>query len=204
MEKDSGKKSARNPDQKVLGMLPSDRIERLLYEWANLPERATREADMRRRHPAYERIVVRFPEMFPFNTAAETYRVLATVREGLRQIWNTPDARQRDWIIFTLRNLYQRSRTREEHNVRDLFESQSSNDVFPPLPDLTAFEAAMIHLQNGLVHRMLHCPNPDCAAPYFFRGEKGQKSCSPECGDWLRRKSKLRWYHNAANSPKNR
>lgn len=204
MKTQSARKSPRNKGHQVLGMISTERIEGLLYEWVNLPERAIYASDLEKPHPAYERLLGRYPEVFPFTRKREAYRVLMSVREGLRAIWNSRDARQRDWIIFTARNLFERSRTREEHGLREIFEAQAGNDFFSSLPRLTVFEAAMVYLQTGLAHRLLLCPNPDCAAPFFFRTEKGQKSCSPECGDWLRRQSKLRWYHQAPNSPKNR
>jgi hypothetical protein len=204
MKKHPAGKSPRTKGHQVLGMISSARVESLVYEWVNLPERALYASDLDKPHPAYEKLLGRYPEVFPFSRKGEAYRVMMTVREGLRQIWNTSDARQRDWVIFSMRNLYERSRTREEHGLRELFEAQSDNDFLPPLPRLSPFEAAMVHLQGGLTHRLLYCPNPDCAAPFFFRTKKSQKACSPECADWLRRKSKLRWYHQAPNSPKNR
>ena len=200
----SERKSPRNAGHQVLGVIPSQRVENLLYEWANLPIRVRYASDRRRAHPAYERVISRYPEVFSFQTKGQCYDVLETVREGLQRIWRTTDLRQRDWDIFNMRNQYAHAMAREETGgITDLF-ARGGNEVLIVLPKLTPFEAAMIHLQNELSRRMLHCPNPECAAPFFFRTEKSQKACSPECADWLRRQSKLRWYHESENSPKNR
>jgi len=176
----------------VLGMISAKRAEALLYEWVNLPD------------SRMDTMPARYPEIFIFKTKKETYRVLDTVRAGLRKIWDVRDTRQRDWDICTLRGSYQKSRTREDHGLSDLFSDTTDNDFFPGLPRLTPFEAAMFYLQTGLVHRMLRCRNPECAAPYFFRTEKGQESCSPECADWSRKNYKLRWYQDSPKSSKNR
>jgi len=44
--------------------------------------------------------------------------------------------------------------------------------------------------------RVLRCPNPECAGPYFFRSKKGQKFCSAECATPSRKESKRRWWAN--------
>ena len=176
---------------------PGNRVEALLYDWVNLPAPPKNAKDLGKRTVQYDRMLKRYPEIFDFSTDwKEPYRVLTTVRDVLRQIWDTQDARRRDWLIFELRDAYQGSRTRVKHPVRDFFKSMAdTTDFFGRVPENTAFDAAMFRMQTHLVHRMLHCPNPDCLAPYFFRQEIGQKSCSPECGDYLRRQSRLRSYH---------
>jgi hypothetical protein len=179
---------------------PADRVEALLYDWVNLPIHAKNRKDLGKRTVEYDRMLKRYPEMFDFSSNWEAqYPVVVTVRGVLQDIWDTRDARRRDWLIFELRDHYQRVRTRSRHGLREVLESVANDDngfgLFGCVPEKTMFEAAMFRLQSHLVHRMLHCPNPDCLAPYFFRQEIGQKSCSPECGDYLRRQSRLRSYH---------
>ena len=169
----------------VLGMISAKRAETLLYEWVNLRDDIV----------VGERLLSRYPEVFVFGSKKESYRILRTVRDGLQKIWSTSDARQRDWDIFNLRNHYQAARTRENHALRDFLGSQTDIDFFPALPRLTAFEAAMFYLQTRLVHRMLACPNPECAARYFFRTRLRQKFCSPECADSSRTEAKRRWWN---------
>jgi hypothetical protein len=196
-------KSPEKQSKKVLGTISPERVERLLCDWVNLPLHPANRREMGTRSPQYDRIISRYPEIFVFKAWQTSYRLLLTVREGLRTIWTATDPRQRDWTIYELRNHYRRACAREAHQLLD-FISESDVDVLTSLPALTPFEATMFHLQTRLAYRMLFCLNPECAAPYFFRTEKGQKSCSPECGDWLRRQSKLRYYHASPSSPKNR
>jgi len=179
---------------------PGNRVEALLYAWVNLPLHPKNAKDLGKRLAEYDRMLKRYPEIFDFSSDWEAqYPVLVTVRGVLQDIWDTQDARRRDWLIFELRDHYQRVRTRARHGVREVLESVTNDDngfgLFGCVPEKTLFDAAIFRLQSHLVHRMLHCPNPDCMAPYFFRKEIGQKSCSPECSDYLRRQSRLRSYH---------
>jgi hypothetical protein len=177
---------------------PGDRVEALLYEWVNLPLHPKNRKDLGKRMAEYDRMLTRYPEIFDFSRDWEAqYPVLVTVREVLQDIWDAQDVRRRDWLIFELRDRYQRVRTGARHGVREVLEESMADSfgLFGCVPEKTPFEAAMFRLQTNLVDRMLHCPNPDCLAPYFFRQEIGQKSCSPECGDYLRRKSRLRSYY---------
>jgi hypothetical protein len=176
---------------------PADRVEALLYDWVNLSPYPKNRKELGKRTAEYDRLLTHYPEIFDFSGDWKAqYKVLAAVRKVLQLVWDSQDARRRDWLIFELRDSYQRSRTRASHAVRDLFESMADGfDLFGCVPEKTPFDVAMFRLQTHLVDRMLHCPNPDCAAPYFFRQERGQKSCSTICGDYLRRKSRRQSYH---------
>jgi hypothetical protein len=174
--------------------------EALLYDWANLPFHPKNRRDLEKRAPEYDRMLERYPEIFDFSTDWEAqYRVLVTYRGVLRDIWDTPDARRRDWLIFELRDAYQRERTQARTEVRETFELMPRSGLyggyFGAVPEETAFESAMVHLART-THLLLHCPNVGCAAPYFFRSKKGQKFCSPACADPSRRESKRRWHQN--------
>jgi hypothetical protein len=179
----------------ILGMISAKRAERLLYEWVNLPLHPKNRKDVGQKSAEFDRMITRYPEIFTFSDSQESYRVLGTVRDGLRMIWDSHDSRQRDWDIYTLRGHYQRAHSRNV--VSDLIRSDSEIDFFPGLPRLTPFDAGMIYLQTRLVFRMLHCPNSECVAPYFFKSPKVkvQKYCSQVCGNPARRASKLRSYH---------
>src|SRR4051794_34699187 len=111
MKKSESGKSPENKDHQSLGM-SMERAEELLYHWINLPARYAGG-----RLPEYDRLVVHYPEIFPFETKQESYRVVATVRTALQLIWNSSDTRQRDWIIFVLRDLYSRSIKRESQDL---------------------------------------------------------------------------------------
>lgn len=146
------------------------------------------------------------------------------MQTALWRIWIEQDMRQRDWYFYRLRDAYHRMivrlenpyvfdptarnaanrllrlerlsrgrRDNPEQRIR-FFEREMGYDEFGDVPKLCLFEAAVYWLQNNQ-RLMLRCGGPMCAAPYFFRQEKGQKYCSPECADPARRESKLRWWH---------
>jgi len=151
------------------------------------------------------------------------------VRVALRRIWVEQDARQRDWYFFRLRDSYHRMIVRAENPYlldivdRDalgrfeevsrargdnasqkarFFETLTGADLLEEVPRVCPFEAAAYWLQMNQ-RLMLRCGGVECAAPYFFRTEKGQRFCSPECADPARREAKLRWWNESPNSPKN-
>lgn len=159
-------------------------------------------------------------------------RFVPKLRTTLCGIWVEQDARQRDWYFFRLRDAYHHMIVRAENpyllNIADengkkrflqlertsrsrrddlsqrarFFETWMGVDKFEEVPRICPFEAAMYWLQTN--HSlMLRCGGPICAAPYFFRTERGQKFCSPECADPARREAKLRWWNQSPNSPKN-
>jgi hypothetical protein len=152
------------------------------------------------------------------------------VRLALRRIWVEQDARQRDWYFYRLRDAYHHMVVRAENpyivdatdgqamarleqtslarrdNMQQkarLFREWMGADLFEDVPRICPFEAALYWLQTNQ-RLMLRCGGPMCPAPYFFRTEKGQKFCSPECADPARRDAKLRWWNESPNSPKNR
>jgi len=196
MKKPHPLKSPRKVPYQSLGVISAEKAETLLYDWVNLPLHPKNRKDLGKRSPEYDRMLTRYPDIFCFSTDWKAqYDVLTTVWQVLRDIWDTPDARRRDWLTFEVRAFYERCWTQARdpirHRVRGLF---ADVGVFGCVPKITPFEAAMFHLQTRLTHRMLHCPNPECAAPYFFRAKKGQKFCSPECADPSRREQKRRWH----------
>lgn len=150
------------------------------------------------------------------------------LRVALCRIWTEQDARQRDWYFYRLRSTYQQMIARvenpgladitDEQRMEELhetsrargdnpeqkarfFETWTGADLLERVPRLCPLEAALYWLQTNQ-RKMLRCSGPMCAAPYFFRMEKGQKYCSPECADPARRESKLRWWNESRNSPK--
>jgi hypothetical protein len=68
--------------------------------------------------------------------------------------------------------------------------------VLQEVPEVSPFEAAIYWLQINHTS-MLHCANPLCEAPYFFKADnaKRQTHCSPECADLARRAAKLKWWN---------
>ncbi len=156
-------------------------------------------------------------------------RFVPKVRTALRRIWTEQDVRQRDWYFYRLRDAYSHMIVRAENpyllDVTDVqgvekleqtsrargdnpeqkarfFETWTGADLLEDVPRICPFEAALYWLQANQ-RLMLRCGGAMCAAPYFFRTEKGQKFCSPECADPARREAKLRWWNESPNSPKN-
>jgi hypothetical protein len=159
-------------------------------------------------------------------------RFVPKVQTALRRVWVEQDARQRDWYFYRLRDAYHRMIALAENpgllDITDrnavnrllqlerdsrargddpgqrarFFQTRMAVDEFESVPRICPFEAAVYWLQTNQ-RLMLRCGGPMCAAPYFFRTEKGQKFCSPECADPARREAKLRWWNQSPNSPKN-
>lgn len=59
-------------------------------------------------------------------------------------------------------------------------------------PELTEFDLAIVHLQDNL-HRTRYCQREGCSHPYFFRGEKEKRYCSPKCAADAKRKHDAQW-----------
>jgi hypothetical protein len=167
--------------QKILGLISAKQAEKLLLDWVNLQNTPK----------ALERMRLQHPQIFGFIERDASFKELAgNVRHFLRLAWDAPDSRHRDWQLFRARYAYGQA-----ENGR-AFGEKFASLTYPGVPDGTPFEAAMFYLTR-LTHRMLHCPNPACAAPYFFKpiGTKVQKFCSPECANPSRKESKRRWWN---------
>lgn len=137
----------------------------------------------------------------------ESFAVI--VRTTLRRLWTEQDTRQRDWYCYRLRDVH-RQMIRHLEGWHENTEWGSKNTpqrqldyVLQQVPEVSSFEAAIYWLQINYT-LMLHCANPLCEAPYFFKADnaKRQVHCSPECADLARRAAKLKWWN--ANRKKSR
>src|SRR5215510_14803451 len=81
---------------------------------------------------------------------------------------------------------------REDH-AAILATCNAISETDKPPAIITPGEAAIFHLRHNR-DRALHCPNPACPAPYFFRIKKGQKFCSRECAKPSQCESKRLWW----------
>jgi hypothetical protein len=164
-------------------------------------------------------------------TREQLERFAPNVRTALRRIWDERDTRQRDWYFYRIRDEYNRMILRAENpdlldlteanavqglleleresrarsddpsqRVRFLETRAAGADILDDVPRICPFEAAVYWLQVNQ-KLMVYCEGPTCAAPYFFREEKGQKYCSPECADPARREAKLRWWNENKKNP---
>jgi hypothetical protein len=138
------------------------------------------------------------------------------LRSLLRRAWVAPDMRSREWFCFAARQLY--AKLTAKISVSDwhatslqLSDILGSNDPAVPLakflsawwaqealrdepPPPNQFESLVFHLQRNL-NRALYCPNPECANPFFFARDKGQRYCSDKCAEFGQRQAKLKWWH---------
>jgi hypothetical protein len=118
------------------------------------------------------------------------------MRRYLRKAWDTADLRLFDWCIWSAQSfyftellLYKRSGTPTKEDLEHpdlLFLLQEE-----PPAKLTATEAVLFHFRPNR-SRALHCPNPDCPAPYFFASKTRRKYCSEVCAKPAQRAAKRR------------
>jgi hypothetical protein len=189
-------KSSKKSGNQILGVMAVSRAERLLLDWANLPEWrgdfATRAARYHRQNiaqvaavpapnqaqkPAYQRIVQRYPEVFAdvSEHSAEIARIFGML---LRKAWDAPNLRKKEWYLTDAEAFYHRT----------------ALGIADPPEQATPLEAVMFHFKRNL-DRALHCPNPDCPAPYFLATKKHQKFCSIVCAGPSQREAKRRWWN---------
>jgi hypothetical protein len=169
--------SLQTQPRQVLGVITEQRAEQFLKDWANIrPDGAKQFLNLYRK------------ELDLFRIAGRSHLV-QDIAFFLRKAWRVPDARSFDWYLSKILSLTERGM---------FFELDD-----PPQP-VTVFEAAIFYLRHNR-RFALYCPNESCPGPYFFRGKKGQKFCSPECANPSRAESKRQsWIKNGAKWIENR
>lgn len=208
-KKYSKKKSRQGEDHRVLGVITPLQIESVLLGSVNLPN----PIDYPDNRPEFERWFERWKWMFTFRgedqygkskaleMPREQLEIFAPAfRTTLRRLWQEQDLRQRDWYLYRLRDIYHQLILTLENPGSFEYGSKEStllrrltDRLFQDVPRVSPFEAAIFWLQANQ-SRMLYCQNPMCETPYFFRTKKGQKFCSPECANPVRKESKRRWW----------
>jgi hypothetical protein len=153
---------------------------RLLLDWANVGDKPTE--TLRRLHP---RVIAAI-------AGEHSEFVVTQVRMLLQRAWDSDDARKRTWFLTLARELYARGR------VATAMPFLPCYATFPGLPegDAGKFDAALSYAQTKLAPKMQVCRAAikaqsnqaavKCAAPYFFREERGQKYCSTDCSEPVR------------------
>jgi hypothetical protein len=212
-------KSPRKEANHVLGVMSAKRIKTFLEDCVNLPNRIDYPPENALH---FERWLKRWRGLFTYRDQDEEGNSVIlpvprehlglfapVVRTTLCRLWGEPDARQRDWYCYRLRDAHrQMVRHLEGWNADAVWGSRNTiqrlmDYAMQEVPAVSTFEAAIFWAQEKQP-LMLRCAAPTCPTPYFFRSEKGQKFCSPECADSARREAKLRWWNESPNSPKNR
>lgn len=171
---------------KILGAVTQFEAERLLSDWANLANSQS----------AIDRFVRRngslIGTILELNEPSATAFSLITLRNHLRDAWDSADKRKRDWSIFQLRRKFAEwSRTFAISNAEELIGKPM--DWFEQCPEATALEATMFYFQTKLTGKAKHCGGETCPAPYFIAKRKGQKHCGTKCSAEATRESKRIW-----------
>ncbi len=199
--------SSKKSGNKILGVISRRDAERLLLDWANLPNLAYLPAS----EQARQRMRSRYPDLFGGLDEIELGGLLLVVRDQLRQAWDASDRRHRDWYLFQARQTFHqipiidrarregllgmnddvRNRDNFRQNLARGFELAGRLEEPPPS---SPFEATLFHFQTVIADRAKHCQNPECPAPYFIAAKRWQKYCSEECAGPALRESKRRWW----------
>jgi hypothetical protein len=193
-------KSSEKSGNGILGAISRKRAERLLLDWANLPNLAYKGTN----EGPIQRMLMHYPDVFEGFSAngikarGELIGTLIVVRDDLRKAWDAPDSRHREWYLFKLRDFFKDTLFREQ--FKELLSADPESDLFARAadrfnepPPITPLEAAMFHFQR-IADTARHCPNPNCSNPYFFATKKGQKYCSGPCARPAQREAKRRWW----------
>jgi len=209
--------------KKILGVISASRAERMLAEWANTDLEGTQAFNvwdrLFRRYP--EILGSAADQIIPVSTRNrhefERHIGMANkVGEHLRRAWDAaPDLRRFEWHTWkALKIALMQDAWIANSKALNIPSEQSEHLIGPydkragymaPLftslfdPDepptaITPVEAAFFYLRHH-PKAALHCPNPECPAPYFFRSKKGQKFCSPECAKPAQREAKRKWWN---------
>jgi hypothetical protein len=220
------KKSPVKPADQVLGVLSVDEAKRFLLDCINLPW----SVNYPEHRDHFERWLRRWQRLLTYKVELEVedddsaesqvqwenqqvpreqLELFAPiVRTTLCRIWGERDPRQRDWYFYRLRDAHRQMIRHlegwQEHNAiwdGSKTVQQLLDYALQEVPRISAFEAAVYWLQLNQ-NLMVYCEGPVCPAPYFFRTEKGQKYCSPECADPARRQAKLKWWNENRKHPR--
>jgi hypothetical protein len=172
---------------KILGMITADEAERLLLDWVNLKhEDAPR--FMNRWHPLIGNVG----------------RSLFSYQESLRKAWDAPNSRTRSWYLFTIRHAHAYEMRTQQAGV-DINALRNPNatteeilahkELLEAPPEISALEAALYYLQEGVGDRAKHCGYDGCRDPYFVAEKGWQKYCSEKCAAPSNREAKRKWWH---------
>ncbi len=191
-------------------MISPVRAERMLTEWVNTDLEGMLQTNV------WERLFRRCPEILPislgeavpaneanFDCFHQQMEMAEAVAADLAMAWDATDLRRFEWYTWKAQRDYEFEAASARHKVTPSHLASRPGDELKvkaaiieseePPATITPVEAAIFHLRQNR-KRALHCPNPDCPAPYFFAMKKGQKYCSPECAKPSQRESKRRWW----------
>lgn len=198
--------------RQILGVISPPRAEQMLMEWVNIDLDGVQNANvwgrLFRRYPEIPSVPV--TDIVPvteanFDRFHQQMEMADMVASYLSKAWDAADLRHFDWYTWKAQSEYAQEAASAKHNVppshvhqgddqdtlRRMAAAIAEGDEPPAV--ITPIEAAIFHLRHNR-NRALHCPNPECPAPYFFSTKKGQKYCSLECAKPSQRESKRKWW----------
>jgi hypothetical protein len=169
--------------------IPREQLERFVPKLATALRRIWHEKDPRQR------------DWYFFRLRDEYHRMIVRAEHPYLIDLTDPDAAER------LGQLERESQARGDVDASQrayFFERfAAGTDVLEDVPRVCPFEAAVYWLQVNQ-KLMVYCQGPVCPTPYFFRTEKGQKYCSPECANPARREAKLKWWNENRKERRNK
>lgn len=179
--------SSKKVGSKILGMLTAAEAERLLVDWVNL-----------RREDA-DRFMKRYGDLIGDVSAG-----LFSYQEELRHAWDAPNSRTRSWYLFMIRHSYafqmrQQAAGYTNHQLTappTAEQKLALKQLLTAPPEISALEAALYYLQEGIGDRAKHCGYAGCRNPYFVAEKRWQKYCSEECASPSNREAKRKWWHD--------
>jgi hypothetical protein len=159
---------------------------RLLLDLANLPKPAASCGRISVEIDRLQRLITHYPEVFNFiaHDEAGLKDLVELLARYLRLAWRAPNARERNWHLFTVRQEYERGMlgtfavlTRDGRGGMDV-----ARRLIPGVPPKTPFDLTIHNAQVHLSKKMAVCARGnECDTPYFFNRRKGQRYCGRDC-----------------------
>jgi len=169
-------------------------IEKLLTALANLPDKD----NLQLRSPITAKFTDLLKDGIGDTIGPETLlENIYGLRSDLRTAWDSRDLRVQEWVAFELRRLYSVAvRDQNKAITGKPSRRKPERDSYfgsgrEPAPKLTVLEQVLFHFQRIAETRAMHCRNPDCQHPYFFKpvGQRTAAYCSADCSEVARRQT---------------
>ncbi|HTR22717.1 MAG TPA: hypothetical protein VMI10_01945 [Terriglobales bacterium] len=128
----------------------------------------------------------------PDEVRQSVHMILWGLAHQLRTLWDQRDSYQRDWYIHEFRRSYY------------LRTEPSRSGEMPLRPPAESGLHEILAYFNRNVDRAKRCENPECAAPYFFTGNRNTRYCGMKCATWAKREAKRRWDRANKGNPRRR
>ena len=123
------------------------------------------------------------------------------IQNCLRRIWEDPNPRRRELLIFGLRDYVNGLSKPLPQRIYRLTPFAYWGEPDPEEP--TPSEQALIYLFKS-ASKLRCCPNPECPARYFFALRRNQKYCSLKCAQAAEREQKRDWWSAHGSQWRNR